>query len=128
METSILLLDLYLPKEGKQILDLEYDVFSTAVDNKWAQSKAHELMQEFKKAEVWLKENLSVSKEEPMSWLLLGRAHYVNEEYVAALQAYEKVVTNSILCCLLCYCYCCIEFSWFIESHLKIMCQLFCHS
>ena len=115
VETSILLLDLYLPKEGKQILDLECDVFSTAVDNKWAQGKAHELMHEYKEAKIWLNENLSVSKEEPMSWLLLGRAHYVNKEFAAAVRAYEKVSHKlSILCCLVHYCYCCLHVTWFL--------------
>lgn len=91
METSLLLLDLYLQKEGKQVLDLECDVFSTAIDNKWAQAKAHELNKEYTKAEIWIKENLSISREEPMSWLCLGRIRYVNKRYEEALEAYEKV-------------------------------------
>lgn len=91
VETSLLLLDLNLQKEGKQILDLECDVFSTAVDNKWAQAKAHELNKEYTKAEIWIKENLSIKREEPMSWLCLGRIRYVNRKYEEALEAYEKV-------------------------------------
>lgn len=91
VETSLLLLDLYLQKEAKQILDLECDLFSTAIDNKWAQAKAHELNKEYTKAEIWIKENLSITREEPMSWFCLGRIHYVNKKYEEALEAYEKV-------------------------------------
>lgn len=91
VETSFLLLDLYLHKEGKQILDLECDVFSTAFDNKWAQAKAHELNKEYTKAEIWIKENLSITREDPMSWLCLGRIRYVSKKYAEALEAYEKV-------------------------------------
>lgn len=97
IDTSLLLLDLHLPKEGMQILDLECDVFSTAFDNKWAHAKAHELMKEYKNGEIWLKENLSITKEEPMSWLLLGRIRYVNKEFAPALEAYEKVTPLTII-------------------------------
>jgi tetratricopeptide (TPR) repeat protein len=93
VETALLLLDLYLQKEGKQILDLECDVFSTAFDNKWAQAKAHELNKEYTKAEIWIKENLNLTREDPMSWLCLGRIRYVNKKYTEALEAYEKVRT-----------------------------------
>ena len=91
VETSLFLLDLHLQKEGKQILDLECDVFSTALDNKWAQAKAHELNKEYTKAEIWIKENLNITREDPMSWLCLGRIRYVSKKYAEALEAYEKV-------------------------------------
>lgn len=89
-ETGLFLLDLHLQKEGKQILDLECDVFSTAFDNKWAHAKVHELNEEYAKAEIWIKENLSITHEEPMSWLCLGRIRYLNKKYQEALEAYEK--------------------------------------
>jgi tetratricopeptide (TPR) repeat protein len=90
IDTSLLLLDLHLPKEAIQILELECDMFSTAFDNKWAQAKANELLMDYKLGEVWLKENLSITKDEPMSWLLMGHNRYISGQFAEALGAYEQ--------------------------------------
>lgn len=91
IDTSLLLLDLHLPKEAIQILELECDMFSTAFDNKWAQAKANELLMDYKLGEVWLRENLSITKDEPMSWLLMGHNRYITGQFAEALEAYEQV-------------------------------------
>jgi hypothetical protein len=93
IDTSLLLLDLHLPKEAIQILELECDMFSTAFDNKWAQAKANELLMDYKLGEVWLRENLSITKDEPMSWLLMGHNRYISGQFAEALEAYEQVKT-----------------------------------
>ncbi len=93
IDTSLLFLDLHLPKEAIQILELECDMFSTAFDNKWAQAKANELLMDYKLGEVWLRENLSIRKDEPMSWLLMGHNRYISGQFAEALEAYEQVKT-----------------------------------
>lgn len=101
IDTSLLLLDLHLPKEAIQILELECDMFSTAFDNKWAQAKANELLMDYKLGEVWLRENLSITKDEPMSWLLMGHNRYISGQFAEALEAYEQVKTFLPVLCTL---------------------------